>query len=1607
MAKAKKRKYPKWAKGLLIIIALIIGVEVADFTYNFTSAYVELANAATSSKKQLGVWDYIKNAIIVGSLNSQADNLDMAGLVSKSAKKQASAVRKQASKTQAKSVKQIKNNKNYTKNAASAGASSLDSLSSSQRASVLYRYFKSQGVNVRSKKAALAYYKEYYGSNSKRLIRNESDALKLKSAMSTALGSQNSATQKLNSKLTSAKRTQQKNNQGGKTTSQNDTLYAAQKMYDAIWKGYSDLSASKKAKVNKQMKKKGYSSVTKKILQTNESLYSKKNKAVTKYYKTLYSVASKYMSKADKEKIQKQAANSNDTNMARKVEQESEPTTFWGKIGKALINAFWASAIGKWLKQNSAGAVIFAGATSVSNLKSILASNPLQSIYSDSNDETMTQVASYLTPAMIAAGIALLILAVIINTTKMGVGTVMDPVRSRLQWYHSMVDLAIAAVGVVGYAALINTIIEFNNALLMGFANFMNSITPVATTSSLFNSALTLGFNESVATAITKGTILGESFAGVIFCIIYLLAYIGLAVFVKYYYLMRAIVFTILLGIGPIFIALWSLDWGKRRTFAWLQDMLGTVFIQNVHALTLTFMALFMDWNNQRIIDSIGTSSAKHASAFGAMVFGFIIMIIFQPVSKSLAALFGMSTNMLDNTFQSTSRVMQAAGLATAGALIGSAKVGANVAGGLTGAGKAAVGAAKTAKGASKGMRAKAAMSAFKNTAAKNKVGLTAMSGINGVVGKSVGQLAGLAAGAGGGSQFAALSLSKAGGEIGKRAAELTSKPLASIGLKRAQKRTQKMYKAQEQARRNGIASQVDDKVDSGLTKDAENRIKEDDNPIREDKNAGLEKDHDTFVNNYKKHQQDLKKDPNNAELQKLVRQDRDKLHALEAQRRNFQDAQAQKKKLLKDPNAVRAIAQQQMNTTTSGSYVRAGDMKDAARNVMTEKELTALSGEGKEADKIEKSLALGGAQTSGAVIQSVSDQDIATARDKAKREFRNTYGHATSAAKAQALKYGYVKSDGSADLKKWTNSPEYQGGMKKAMDEAGMKAAMTSNGAVLKMDKPIGKEDIAAFENSQVNADVVVKDLNAQMAKSGAFTPERIAEIDSALEGMKNKSGQSLVSETQVPGMNTAVKTVNAGLYHTMAEQTAKSFNSAERFAGQDSKTDPANKFTAADFEALHTDEYNPSGVMGSKDQFNVNDFKDYLASGDNSASLINRANYVAKQNASTYARFAAESGAEVADMFNVSRLGLGIGGNKNNTAAGDGIFGGRTIADTFSNGYSGIANDPKSDVYAPIYSEATKSIASYDRNSMIDTTPSISDEISRMQIAAAKDNLTSIPEGSFQLVTKNGGSYIQAKDPDYGWVQIGQFGNGDISLGAGESIIQDLSYNSDTNTIGPAFDATSRQVSQPYSMVDGVKVPHSYSSGTQPDLSALLKNYGKNYFDYQTDMTDYTKMATSDRAQGLYERGMLSVDKLTAGEGGYDSFKYYSDGAHQTIIGHRKNAPAGSFENLIPNYKDGSFLQSAVSGVQYSIDLVPTDNGLGVTDKPNIGVYSQGSHLSDQQRKGIMDSVRSLLDNEKERKGFTSQLNGIIPQTDEVMQNRLTRNSPPKDVNNLCTYS
>lgn len=1538
--KKKKRKLPTWARVLIVATAVSIAVP-------WGLAIREVSYAALKSKKQMSAWDYTATVgkVAWGFTQVGAGTLgDILHLTDGNSGK--TAYKRNVKANIDKISGQISNNSTYKSTVVKEANSAVNNLSASQR-----------------KKFNREWAKETGGSFS--TARNEGDALKVQKAMKKALGSQSSATQKLNKKLIAAKRKQQVNNQGATTTSNNDTLVAHSEAYDLIWSDYSKLSASKKAEIEKAMRKKGYKgSLKKMVLDSQKSMNSKANKKVAKFYKDLYNASSKYLTKKQRKAIQAKMAEAADTDEANAAAKADDPESFSGKIGKALINAFWSSAIGKWMKKNSAGASIFAGQTDASKVESTLNSNPMQSIYGNQTYTTMEKVAEELMPAALLAAFAMLVVYVIINTTRMGVGTITDPVRSRLQWYHSMVDLAISVIGIACYAALVNTIVQTNNGIIAAFANFLGSLTPEGASKSAFDSAVTLGFDSNVATALTKGTVLGSGFAGVFFCIIYLCSYIGLSVFIKYYYFVRAITFTILISVGPIFIAYWSFDWAKRRSATWLRELTGTVFIQCIHALTLTFMSLFMSWNNSRFMTAVGQKN--HVSAFNGMVVGFIVMILFQPLSKSLAELFGISSNMLDNLHQSTSKVLKASAAVAGGALLGGAGVALGAIGGVGGAGVAALKAGKAAKAAGTLSKAggalKAGAGAFKGSMKANHVLGKTVSGVRSIVGSTMGRMAGLAAGAGASSSpMTALALAQAGGEVGERAASLTNKKLSDLGL--AATKGRKLRKqAGEQSRnmRNKASESVNDKVSGALAKDENAKL-------QEDKNSGSPAAAAYFKDNLKEAQKKLESDPNNEELQKSVKRNKDLIEANKA----TQDMYA-------DSGKLQAIAQAHANSKSGDRFNRAGELTSAVNDVLTEDEKKKLNGNvaSGQANEVTKSAALAGAVTDKPIkIQKVADADVDDARQKAKFAYQMNYGGVPdkglsktdadimkNAAAKQALMNGYANKDGSANTAVWLASAQYNQGLQHAMSKAGLEAAKKSDGAVLSMTEP---SDLAGFNNSYVDSDKFKRNIVQKMQNAG-MDQAAIDRVAGSIDNVKATSGQNLVNTVTVSGSSTPVKVVNKELYDNLANQSAKMLNAQMR-----PDASPDQKFTAADFAAMNDKAYNPSSVMGTNDAFSIKDFEGYLNRNDNFGDIARR-NLEADALASdAFVQTASDQAAMMSNpvtMFNAP-------------SGADNIFN-RDF-------------DPRS-----LNPQIAQSISNYDFQNPIKGSMGIGSEISRMQTSAASNGLGGIPDDSFQLVTTNNGSFVRAKDPDYGWVQIGKFGPGDIGLEGGESIIQDLSYNSDTNTIGPKME--NHHISDPYSISDGIKVPRSYTNG-RPDLGTMLKSYGSNGPISQTDMSDYTRMNTSERAAKLMDDGMLSVDKLTAGPNGYDSFKYYSDGINQTIIGHRKDAPAGNYENLVPGYSEGSLLPSAMTGVQYSIDLKPTGNGFSVDDAGDVKIYSQNGQLSDQQRNNYLERIHTALEGTRSKLNFDQQLSNIIPQTDEVLPNRLTAHSPNKDVSNL----
>lgn len=103
---------------------------------------------------------------------------------------------------------------------------------------------------------------------------------------------------------------------------------------------------------------------------------------------------------------------------------------------------------------------------------------------------------------------------------------------------------------------------------------------------------------------------------------------LGLMIWGNFYYMMRKYTLIVLMIIGPVCIALWLIPQTKHAFSAWLKELLGTVFVQSIHAL------LFM----------IVSIMAKGTTSPMMMIVAYMIFI---PTGKALKGIFGLNSNML------------------------------------------------------------------------------------------------------------------------------------------------------------------------------------------------------------------------------------------------------------------------------------------------------------------------------------------------------------------------------------------------------------------------------------------------------------------------------------------------------------------------------------------------------------------------------------------------------------------------------------------------------------------------------------------------------------------------------------------------------------------------------------------------------------------------------------------------------------------------------------------------------------------------------------------------------------------------------------------------
>lgn len=975
-----------------------------------------------------------------------------------------------------------------------------------------------------------------------------------------------------------------------------------------------------------------------------------------------------------------------------------------------------------------------------------------------------------MSPIFMAFAGALLTIALIVAGTKLGWGSAISGARGRFEAYHNIIDVFIAITGVSCLPIFIGMLLQLDGALLASFATYMQNVKVTGASGnsvSLMSVALQLGMDDASLKALTDGSILGSSFAAVIFVIIYIFTAVGLAIWVKYYYFMRMVAFIILMILGPVFIGLWPFGWGKSRTIAWLKDVIGTIFIQPIQAFTLTIMATLIAVN-ANAIGTIGNNSqavsdAKKATAssalnssansftsgfkaasyvdgakvnddllaasnFEVMVVGFIVLILFQPVSRAIAELFGISTNMLDKIHQSTSRTIMT-GAAIGGAAVGGLALGAAhlSAAGVKGAGTLAGKAGEKLAEKNKHKQNKLAGNLADKLKGlqKNTSGIKAkeeLAKANALLGPNAGRLIGAAAGAGAGNTMAMIGASAAGGEIGKRAALLAPSALSKLGLKEADP-----YREQMQAQANETTT-------AGNNSLLESERRKDVNPgeMQEGMKNLSKSELDEVKANAATNQAQLNgldkdKKVNEARLQELAKKDASGNYISNA------DTQSKQNETIKNhlkngeewdaehgtPTTLAEIRQKADEIGFDGAKFEkdwsnseqgkklTGATREAA---LVKAENQAMSG---FADRVqaanETAAATAGAATTD-VMANVDGNQVAQKVDQAEQAF----------TKQQAEQF-----DGTPEeFANYMDQPEMQEQLSQVKEAARKDAYIHAGRGVLRHTSQANND---AFVNSTINGDQYQEALSSNL--DGMYVPKETQ--NEMLNNVADLSGERMTHSVNV-GDGSNAQVLDNNLYNRMNQQAAYTMNNAGGGTGR--------KVTAGDLAAV----YKPSFMSGSKDTFGTpQEYADHFAQlGQQSYDRYN-------QQQQNWAHLM-DVTQETMQGGAMSRLGrmAGLGSSR--------PYSPQRTADIAT---ARMHDNP--------YREATGA-------------NSLSLAQASELLPRERDNngeVAGVAPGSFQKVTTNTHSYLRVKDRQNGvYRTVGMWGVGDGSLAGGEEAYQDL---------------------------------------------------------------------------------------------------------------------------------------------------------------------------------------------------------------------------------------
>lgn len=144
----------------------------------------------------------------------------------------------------------------------------------------------------------------------------------------------------------------------------------------------------------------------------------------------------------------------------------------------------------------------------------------------------------------------------------------------------------------------------------------------------LTNQSIVNLFNSESDLLNLKDTVEITASNGVLGMLAIQLIKIGLGVWAYFYYTMRKFTLMLLLILGPLMLALYLIPKTRGMTIGWAKELIGTVFVQSVHAACYYIMSKMTTTTNG--------------------VEGVILMMVFIPVTESVRALLGLGGQMND-----------------------------------------------------------------------------------------------------------------------------------------------------------------------------------------------------------------------------------------------------------------------------------------------------------------------------------------------------------------------------------------------------------------------------------------------------------------------------------------------------------------------------------------------------------------------------------------------------------------------------------------------------------------------------------------------------------------------------------------------------------------------------------------------------------------------------------------------------------------------------------------------------------------------------------------------------------------------------------------------